>query len=188
MHRWLQYIDGKLFCFSLERTFGKRFNPTYPPFRLGVWGHMIRRRTSISLQRPDQNFPKFNVWCPDTFWPFWGLWCLDGWSGIAFLGDLVDLSGWWAGIWTLRALLVSGWWSGLCRDNQGSYRGVCDKGHFILQSLISILVGFSADPSGKHSCVICWSLSLPARTGFFDFIFPKPTTAEWNAMHCNWWF
>ena len=32
---------------------------------------------------------------------------------------------------------------------------------------ISILVGFSADPSGKHSCVICWSLSLPARRGFF---------------------
>ena len=52
---------------------------------------------------------------------------------------------------------------------------------------ISILMGFSADPSGKHSC-ICWLRSLPVRTGFFLIFFPEPTTAEWNATHCNWWY
>ena len=37
---------------------------------------------------------------------------------------------------------------------------------------ISILVGFGADPSGKHSC-IGWLRSLPARTGVFIFIFSE---------------
>ena len=47
---------------------------------------------------------------------------------------------------------------------------------------IFILVGFSADASGKHSCIICWSLSLPARRGFL-FIFK---TYNLNCrMKCN---
>ena len=50
--------------------------------------------------------------------------------------------------------------------------GVCDEVHFILQSLfskISILVGFSADPSGKHSFV-GYLVCLRER-GFFNLFF-----------------